>query len=98
MIDSSYTDVRINDRKEYTMDPTYPLVPFASFFTAFLVALALLASGLRRTGNRGVFILSGWIFVMLLVGGVQSMVWADSAADVAPVFCDICTCFFSAGS
>jgi hypothetical protein len=77
------------------MDPTYPLVPFASFLTAFLLALALLASGLRHMGNRGVVMLSGWVLVMLLVGGVQTIVWADTAADVAPVFCDICMCILS---
>jgi hypothetical protein len=72
------------------MDPTYPLVPFASFLTAFLLIITLFVTLTHKLVYRGVCMLMCWTIVMLFINGVHTIVWAHSVIDVAPIFCDIC--------
>lgn len=70
------------------MDPTYPFIPLANFLSAFILVLALLAR-FRQPWNTGVWMLALWLLVESFMLGVNTIVWADTSDDLAPVWCDI---------
>lgn len=70
------------------MDPTYPLLPIANFICLFLVLLPL-STLVRGSWNMGVHVLAIWVALESLIRGVNSIVWADNANVIAPVWCDI---------
>ncbi|KAI0315609.1 GPCR fungal pheromone mating factor [Amylostereum chailletii] len=71
------------------MDPTYPLVPFMNILSAVLLSLTLLTFALRRKANIGVVMLGVWLLIIAIWVGVDTIVWAKDARDVAPVWCKI---------
>ena len=72
-------------------DPTYPLIPVANFFAAFLLIVTLVSNGLRGAHTHGVVMLEGWVLVQVMIIAIQSIVWRESWHVMIPVFCDICT-------
>ena len=72
------------------MDPTYPLVPTTNLSIGLLLIVTLMVSRIRNVHNHGIYILSGWILALLLLIGTQSIIWAHTVDNIAPVFCDIC--------
>lgn len=71
------------------MDPTYPFVPIVNFMTSFPV-LATLSSKMFKKWNVGVCMFGLWLSLVGITIGVDTIIWSDSADDIAPVWCDIC--------
>ena len=72
------------------MDPTFPLVPVANLL-AFLLVLIPLITTVHKQWNTGVCMYAIWVGTMALIRGINTIVWADNARIVAPVWCDIST-------
>ena len=71
------------------MNPTYPLSPILNFF-GFLLALFPFPAQLQAW-NVGAFTLSLWSASACFIVFVNTIVWREGVANVAPVWCDICT-------
>ncbi|KAH9837843.1 putative fungal pheromoneG-protein-coupled receptor [Rhodofomes roseus] len=70
-------------------DPTYPLYSVFAFI-GFILALVPLPWHLQ-TANTGTCYYMIWTSLACLNEFVNSVVWADNALNVAPVWCDIST-------
>jgi hypothetical protein len=70
-------------------DPTYPLFPIFNITFAALMLLVLTTNIVRRSWNLGVSFLCFWLFLELLVNGIDSVIWAYSAEVKLYVWCDI---------
>ncbi|KAJ3730847.1 pheromone receptor [Lentinula raphanica] len=68
-------------------DPTYPLFPVLAFIGFVLCTIPL--SWHFQAWNSGTCAFMIWTGVTCLVTCVNSIVWADNALNVAPVWCDI---------
>jgi hypothetical protein len=71
------------------VDPTYPLYPVFSISCAVLLVLVLTTNFVRRSWNLGVTFLCFWLFWELLTGGINAVIWANSAEPKLFVYCDI---------
>lgn len=72
-------------------DPTYPL--FSVFaFLGFLLCLVPLPWHFY-SGNSGTCYYIMWASIACLNQFVNSVIWAGNADNVAPIWCEICTCF-----
>ena len=69
-------------------DPTYPLLPVFAFL-GFVVALIPLPWHFQAS-NAGTCVYMIWTSLACLVQFVNSIMWRDTALDLAPVWCDIC--------
>nr|AWT58071.1 Pheromone receptor [Lentinula edodes] len=69
-------------------DPTYPLYP-TSPFLAFILCIIPLSWHLQAW-NSGTCAFMIWTGLACLITGINSIIWADNALNVAPVWCDIC--------
>ncbi|KAF8149601.1 GPCR fungal pheromone mating factor, partial [Mycena galopus ATCC 62051] len=69
-------------------DPAYPAFQILSFL-GFVLALIPLPWHLQ-TWNAGPCLFMLWTALSCLNGFINSIVWANSIEDVAPVWCDIC--------
>ncbi|KAI0316927.1 pheromone A receptor-domain-containing protein [Amylostereum chailletii] len=81
--------IGVRRRSSTPMDPTYPLVPILNIVSACLVLFSLLNRSIHHHWNIGVGLLGAWVFVEDLIGGIDSIVWADNADDKSPIWCDI---------
>ncbi|KAF8180806.1 pheromone A receptor-domain-containing protein [Mycena galopus ATCC 62051] len=70
-------------------DPSYPAFPILSFL-GFILALVPLPWHFQPW-NSGTYLFSMWTALSCLNGFINSIVWANSVEDVAPVWCDIST-------
>ncbi|KAJ3914768.1 pheromone receptor [Lentinula edodes] len=68
-------------------DPTYPLFPVLAFIGFILCAIPL--SWHLQAWNSGTCAFMIWTGLTCLVTCVNSIVWAENALNVAPVWCDI---------
>lgn len=71
-------------------DSTYPLYPVLALFGAVLVLIPL--PWHLQAWNSGTCLYMFWTAVACLNLGVNSIVWHNSALNLAPVWCDICEC------
>ncbi|KAK7030188.1 STE3-like pheromone receptor [Favolaschia claudopus] len=70
-------------------DPTYPAFPLFSFLGFVLVLIPL--PWHFQAWNSGTCLFMIWVSISCLIGFVNSIIWGDSIADVAPIWCDIST-------
>ncbi|KAJ7643057.1 pheromone receptor [Mycena polygramma] len=70
-------------------DPTYPAFPIFSFLGFVLVLIPL--SWHFQAWNSGTCLFMIWTSLSCFIGFVNSLVWANTIDDVAPVWCDIST-------
>ena len=70
------------------LDPTYPLIPIASFLS-FVIVLIPLPWHLQAW-NVGTCAYMIWTAIAALNQFINSVVWANDAINRAPVWCDIC--------
>ncbi|KAH7869322.1 pheromone receptor [Lentinula edodes] len=68
-------------------DPTFPLFPIFAFLGFVLSVLPL--SWHLQAWNSGTCAFMIWTGLACLVTGINSLIWADNALNVAPVWCDI---------
>ncbi|THU83841.1 STE3-like pheromone receptor [Dendrothele bispora CBS 962.96] len=73
----------------FSKDPTYPLFPIFAFL-GFVLSLVPLPWHLQAW-NSGTCAFMIWTAVACLVSFVNSLIWNNSLANVAPVWCDIAT-------
>lgn len=66
------------------MDPTFPLVPIANFLAGIFI-LASLSTSMFHSRNVGVRSLAIWVTMMSFTTAVNSIIWANSVENVAPV-------------
>ncbi|KZS89288.1 fungal pheromone STE3G-protein-coupled receptor [Sistotremastrum niveocremeum HHB9708] len=69
--------------------PQHPELPAASFICAFLVLVPLPA--LWRAGNVATLSIIAWLFVVNVIRGVNTLIWANNIDLRLPVWCDITT-------
>lgn len=72
-----------------TFDPTYPLLPVFSIFSAALLAVVLISSTVRQSWNIGISVLCFWVGLENLVNGVGEVIWRNNADIKLEVWCDI---------
>ncbi|KAJ7611071.1 putative fungal pheromone GPCR, STE3-type [Mycena polygramma] len=70
-------------------DPTYPAFPLFSFLGFVLVLVPL--PWHFQAWNSGTCLFMIWTSISCLIGFVNSLVWANTIDDLAPVWCDIST-------
>ncbi|KAF5382370.1 hypothetical protein D9757_009781 [Collybiopsis confluens] len=68
-------------------DPTYPLFPVMSFL-GFILSIVPL-SWHFQAWNSGTCAFMIWTALVCLVTFINSIIWADNAINIAPVWCDI---------
>ncbi|KAJ4486624.1 pheromone receptor [Lentinula edodes] len=68
-------------------DPTFPLFPLFAFLGFVLSVIPL--SWHFQAWNSGTCAFMIWTGLACLVTGINSIIWADNALNVAPVWCDI---------
>lgn len=71
------------------VDPSYPLLPVATFISAFILLLVMLSNVVRQRWNLGVTFLCFWLFVEHVTDGANFIIWADNADVKLWVYCDI---------
>ena len=62
-------------------------LPVVAFLAAFLVIIPL--PWHWRARNVGTLAIMVWLFIMNVVYGVNTIVWAGNVDDPAPIWCDI---------
>ncbi|KAJ7588784.1 STE3-like pheromone receptor [Mycena floridula] len=72
-----------------SLDPTYPLFPICAFL-GFILCLIPLPWHFQAW-NSGTCAFMIWTSALCLVGFVNSIVWAGSVDNIAPIWCDIST-------
>ncbi|KAG1789909.1 pheromone A receptor-domain-containing protein [Suillus variegatus] len=73
----------------YSVNPTYPLIPVVSFL-GFLLVLIPFPWHLQAW-NAGTCVYMIWVAISCLIQFVNSIIWRNTALNVAPVWCDIST-------
>lgn len=73
----------------YSTNPTYPLLPVISFLGFFLILIPF--PWHLQGWNAGTCVYMMWGAISCLIQFVNSIVWRNSALNVAPVWCDIST-------
>ncbi|KAJ3782798.1 pheromone receptor [Lentinula aff. detonsa] len=68
-------------------DPTFPLFPICAFLGFVLSVIPL--SWHFQAWNSGTCVFMIWVGCFCLVEFVNSLVWADTALNIAPFWCDI---------
>jgi pheromone a factor receptor len=71
----------------YSANPTYPLLPIISFLGFFLVLIPF--PWHLQGWNAGTCVYMIWVAFSCLIQFVNSIIWRNSALNVAPVWCDI---------
>jgi hypothetical protein len=71
------------------VDPTYPLLPIFSIFSAVLMLIVLMNSFVRQSWNFGVSWLCFCLFWGNLTQGINAIIWSDNADLKLYVYCDI---------
>ncbi|VDC07961.1 unnamed protein product [Peniophora sp. CBMAI 1063] len=71
------------------VDPSYPLLPVATFISAVMLFLVMLTNVVRQRWNLGVTFLCFWLFVEHITDGANFIIWADNADVKLWVYCDI---------
>ncbi|KAK6987715.1 STE3-like pheromone receptor [Favolaschia claudopus] len=70
-------------------DPSYPVYPIFAFLGFVCVLIPL--PWHFQAWNSGTCLFMMWTALSCLIGFVNSVVWRESIADVAPIWCDIST-------
>ena len=83
-----YRRVLAPSPSEMAADPTYPLYPIIAFL-GFVLALTPLPWHFQ-SWNSGTCYYMVWTALACLNQFINSIVWANNAINVAPVWCDIC--------
>lgn len=73
----------------YSANPTYPLLPVMSFLGFFLILLPF--PWHLQAWNAGTCVYMIWGAISCLIQFLNSIIWRNSALNVAPVWCDIST-------
>ncbi|KAG2335733.1 STE3-domain-containing protein [Suillus weaverae] len=73
----------------YSVNPTYPLLPVISFLGFFLILIPF--PWHLQGWNAGTCVYMIWGAISCLIQFVNSIIWRNSALNVAPVWCDIST-------
>ncbi|KAJ3887481.1 pheromone receptor, partial [Lentinula edodes] len=68
-------------------DPTFPLFPIFAFLGFVLSVIPL--SWHLQAWNSGTCAFMIWTGTACLITGINSIIWADNALNIAPVWCDI---------
>ncbi|KAE9396423.1 pheromone receptor [Gymnopus androsaceus JB14] len=68
-------------------DPTFPLYPTFAFLGFILCLIPL--PWHWQAWNSGTCAFMIWVGVFCLILGTNSVIWADNAINIAPVWCDI---------
>ncbi|KAJ8515195.1 hypothetical protein ONZ45_g7334 [Pleurotus djamor] len=67
----------------------YPQLPVAAFVAAFLVLIPV--PWHWRARNVATCAIISWLFVINIIYGINSIIWAADVIDRYPIWCDICT-------
>ncbi|KAG1720062.1 pheromone A receptor-domain-containing protein [Suillus paluster] len=67
----------------------YPSLPVAAFLAAALILVPL--PWHWRARNVGTLAIIAWLFVVNMIYGINSIVWAGNVNNPAPLWCDIST-------
>ncbi|KAL4070136.1 pheromone A receptor-domain-containing protein [Scleroderma yunnanense] len=78
------------------VNPTYPLFPIFAFFGFSLVLVPL--PWHLQASNAGTCMYIAWTALACLFQFVNSVIWRNTALNVAPVWCDITAKFFIGAS
>ncbi|KZV61584.1 hypothetical protein PENSPDRAFT_643237 [Peniophora sp. CONT] len=71
------------------VDPSYPLLPMATFVSALMLLLVMLTNIVRQSWNLGVTFLCFWLFVEHVTDGTNFIIWSDNADVKLWIYCDI---------
>ncbi|KAH7911853.1 GPCR fungal pheromone mating factor [Hygrophoropsis aurantiaca] len=71
------------------MPMEYPALPFGAFLGAALVLIPL--PWHWRARNIGTLAIIAWLFIMNMIYGINSIIWAGNVNNYIPVWCDITT-------
>ena len=71
------------------VDPTYPLLPTASFLSSALLALMFIGRLIRHTRSLGVTFLCFWLCLENAANGANFVIWSDNAEIKLYTYCDI---------
>ena len=71
------------------VDPTYPLLPIASFLSSALLALMFIGRLIRHTRSLGVTFLCFWLCLENAANGANFVIWSDNAEIKLYTYCDI---------
>ena len=67
----------------------YPLPPIINLVASILNVLTL-TTRVRQSWSAGLPLLSVWLLLITLLGGIEAIVWHGVSAIKAPIWCDIC--------
>ena len=70
------------------MDSTFPLVAIANFGACLLIFLSM-SKNMFQSWNVGACSFAIWIAIVSLYAGINSIIWSNNIANIAPVWCDI---------
>ena len=76
----------------HAADPTYPLYPIFCFVSVVMLFSVLLTSFVRQRWNFGVSSLCFWLFLELLSGAINAIIWSDNDDVQLYIYCDIGGC------
>ena len=74
--------------KQLSMDPTFPLDAIANFGACLLIFLSM-SKNMFQSWNVGACSFAVWVAIMSFQTGLNSIIWSNSIANIAPVWCDI---------
>ena len=74
--------------KRPSMDSTFPLVPIANFGACLLIFLAM-SKNMFQSWNVGACSFAVWVAIVSFYRGLNSIIWSNNTANIAPVWCDI---------
>ena len=74
--------------KQPNMDPTFPLVPIANFGACLLIFLSM-SKNMFQSWNVGACSFAVWTAIVSFYTALNSIIWSNSIANIAPVWRDI---------
>ena len=74
--------------KQLSMDPTFPLVAIANFGACLLILLSM-SKNMFQSWNVGACSFAVWTAIVSFYTALNSIIWSNSIANIAPVWCDI---------
>ena len=74
--------------KRPSMDSTFPLVPIANFGACLLIFLSM-SKNMFQSWNVGACSFAVWTAIVSFYTALNSIIWSNSIANIAPVWCDI---------
>ena len=74
--------------KQPSMDPTFPLVPIVNFGACLLIFLSI-SKNMFQSWNVGACSFAVWTAIVSFYIGLNSIIWSNNIANIAPAWCDI---------